>query len=308
MRSGPVTGFLRYLRGMNPDGAIEYVGQLLGGLDTTRSYCVREPLQRTTADPCPGTSSSPVPYGKRPEPSPSTPRRSTSRPWVAQMGFGRGGWYGWNPLDREDTGVFRLLAVASPKSLIPGWTGRAAQRPRERGRSKPWTRRGRSRCIRCATRSPDGNWIRRRSRVCSSTPDGCFISTRSVPARRVSSCQDPYPHESELVRLRAQMDGWWRHGHAAKAARWVSDPSGDRRPGGAEASHIAWPVGRSRRMRTAARSPAADGAGVVLATLWPALCLGLTRIATWTLLRPRVIVSRHQTVNLYNACTASPKN
>jgi hypothetical protein len=31
------------------------------------------------------------------------------------MGYGRGGWYGWNPLDREDTGVFRLLEVAPPK-------------------------------------------------------------------------------------------------------------------------------------------------------------------------------------------------
>lgn len=32
MQSGPVTGFLRYLRRMNRGGAIEYVGQLLGGL------------------------------------------------------------------------------------------------------------------------------------------------------------------------------------------------------------------------------------------------------------------------------------
>jgi hypothetical protein len=37
-------------------------------------------------------------------------------PWVAQMGYGRGGWYGWNPLEREDTGVSELLKdVPSPK-------------------------------------------------------------------------------------------------------------------------------------------------------------------------------------------------
>lgn len=32
MQSGPVTALLRYLRRTNPGGAIEYVGQLLGGL------------------------------------------------------------------------------------------------------------------------------------------------------------------------------------------------------------------------------------------------------------------------------------
>jgi len=35
-------------------------------------------------------------------------------PWVAQMGYGRGGWYGWNPLEGADTGVDRLLAVEEP--------------------------------------------------------------------------------------------------------------------------------------------------------------------------------------------------
>jgi hypothetical protein len=31
-------------------------------------------------------------------------------PRVAQMGYGRGGWYGWNPLEQEDTGVSSLIA------------------------------------------------------------------------------------------------------------------------------------------------------------------------------------------------------
>lgn len=35
-------------------------------------------------------------------------------PWVAQMGYGRGGWYGWNPLEGVDTGVDRLLPVEGP--------------------------------------------------------------------------------------------------------------------------------------------------------------------------------------------------
>jgi hypothetical protein len=31
------------------------------------------------------------------------------------MGYGRGGWYGWNPLERADTGVFQLLTRTPPK-------------------------------------------------------------------------------------------------------------------------------------------------------------------------------------------------
>ena len=31
-------------------------------------------------------------------------------PWLAHMGYGRGGWYCGNPLEREDTGASRLLA------------------------------------------------------------------------------------------------------------------------------------------------------------------------------------------------------
>jgi hypothetical protein len=64
-------------------------------------------------------------------------------PWVAQMGYGRGGWYGWNPLEREDTGVSSLLADLPPPRVGdvwldgPGchetkgaWTVRAVEPPR----------------------------------------------------------------------------------------------------------------------------------------------------------------------------------
>ena len=42
-------------------------------------------------------------------------------PWVAQMGYGRGGWYGWNPLEGEDTGTSRLLAGLPPPKLGDVW-------------------------------------------------------------------------------------------------------------------------------------------------------------------------------------------
>jgi hypothetical protein len=42
-------------------------------------------------------------------------------PWLAQMGYGRGGWYGWNPLEREDTGASRLLADFPPPRVGDIW-------------------------------------------------------------------------------------------------------------------------------------------------------------------------------------------
>ena len=30
-------------------------------------------------------------------------------PWVAQMGYGRGGWYGWFPLNRKDTAATQII-------------------------------------------------------------------------------------------------------------------------------------------------------------------------------------------------------
>jgi hypothetical protein len=37
------------------------------------------------------------------------------------MGYGRGGWYGWNPLEREDTGVSRLLTDLPPPLVGDVW-------------------------------------------------------------------------------------------------------------------------------------------------------------------------------------------
>jgi hypothetical protein len=114
MQSGPVTAFLRYLRRTNPGGAIEYVGQLLGGLihpQLLRSGATPQDDRR----PLPGDELVPSPVWEATRAVTIDAPAVEVWPWVAQMGFGRGGWYGWNPLDREDTGVFRLLAVAPPK-------------------------------------------------------------------------------------------------------------------------------------------------------------------------------------------------
>jgi hypothetical protein len=37
------------------------------------------------------------------------------------MGYGRGGWYGWNPLERDETGTSRLLADLRPPRLGDVW-------------------------------------------------------------------------------------------------------------------------------------------------------------------------------------------
>jgi hypothetical protein len=37
------------------------------------------------------------------------------------LSTGRGGWYGWNPLEREDTGVPRLLADLPPPKVGDVW-------------------------------------------------------------------------------------------------------------------------------------------------------------------------------------------
>jgi hypothetical protein len=108
---GPVMlkNVLRYLRRTSAGGAIEYAAQFLDGL-------IHPGLLRAGATPEEERRSLPgddlVPY-----PSWEATRVVTIDappvkvwPWVAQMGYGRGGWYGWNPLEREDTGASQLLA------------------------------------------------------------------------------------------------------------------------------------------------------------------------------------------------------
>lgn len=63
-------------------------------------------------------------------------------PWIAQLGYGRGGWYGWFPLNRQDTAATQILPqFQHPRAgevLLDGpdcdqtvgaWTVRAVQPP-----------------------------------------------------------------------------------------------------------------------------------------------------------------------------------
>jgi hypothetical protein len=119
MRSGSVK-ILRSVRRTNVGGAVEYVGQFLGGLihpELLRSGATAEEGRR----PLPGDDLVPHPRWE------ATRAVSIEAPplevwsWLAQMGYGRGGWYGWNPLEREDTGVSRLLEELPPPRVGDVW-------------------------------------------------------------------------------------------------------------------------------------------------------------------------------------------
>ncbi|HZD79424.1 MAG TPA: hypothetical protein VE646_05235, partial [Actinomycetota bacterium] len=102
------TAFLRSLRRTRLGGPIEYAGQALGGL--ARPWLLRSgATPEEEGRPLPGDElvAHPNWQATRAVSIDATPARIW--PWVAQMGYGRGGWYGWNPLEREDTGAFRLL-------------------------------------------------------------------------------------------------------------------------------------------------------------------------------------------------------
>jgi hypothetical protein len=97
---------------------VEYLGQLLGGL-----------IHLLRSGATPDEELCPLP-GDDLVPNPAwAPTRAVTVhagsddvwPWVAQMGFGRGGWYGWNPLEREDTGVFGLLPELPPPRVGEVW-------------------------------------------------------------------------------------------------------------------------------------------------------------------------------------------
>lgn len=180
MRTGSVK-ILRYVRRTNVGGAVEYVAQFLGGLihpELLRSGATCEEERR----PLPGDDLVPRPLWEatRAVTIDATPLEVW--PWVAQMGYGRGGWYGWNPLEREDTGVSRLLEKLPSPRVGDVWldgpgcdetkgafTVKAVEPPRF------------SSSIRCATPSPGGNWTLRRSGACSSTWHGRFTRIRSLP-------------------------------------------------------------------------------------------------------------------------------
>ncbi len=98
----------RFLRHVGLAGPIEYIAQLLHGL-------ARPGLLRSAATPAEKKRALPG-DGLVPDPGWEATRAVTIEasvaevwPWVAQMGYGRGGWYGWFPLNRKDTAATQIL-------------------------------------------------------------------------------------------------------------------------------------------------------------------------------------------------------
>src|SRR5574342_419117 len=117
--TSPTAG-LRYLRRTRLGGPIEYAGQVFGGLvhpRLLRSGATPEEERR----PLPGDDLVPDPNWEATRAVTIDAPPAKVWPWVAQMGYGRGGWYGWNPLEREDTGVFGLLKGLSTPRVGDVW-------------------------------------------------------------------------------------------------------------------------------------------------------------------------------------------
>jgi hypothetical protein len=133
---------LRWLRRTRVGGPIEYVAQFLDGL--LRPALLRSgamPLEQRR--PLPGDDLIAQPMWEATRAVTINTPVAGVWPWVAQLGYGRGGWYGWNPLEREDTGVSRLLpgcqALQVGDVLLDGpgcdrtkgaWTVKAVEPPR----------------------------------------------------------------------------------------------------------------------------------------------------------------------------------
>jgi len=105
--------FLRALRRSKGSGVFDYLALVLSGL-------VHPDLLRSEATPEEGRRGLPGDELVL-HPMLEATRAITINtpiddvwPWVAQMGYGRAGWYGWNPLEGADTGVDRLLALQEP--------------------------------------------------------------------------------------------------------------------------------------------------------------------------------------------------
>jgi hypothetical protein len=110
---GAGTRFLRWVRRTRVGGAIEYLAQYLDGLahpELLRPGATSDEQRRSL----PGDDLVPRPLWEATRAVSIDAPAVEVWPWVAQMGYGRGGWYGWNPLEREDTGVPRLLDEAPP--------------------------------------------------------------------------------------------------------------------------------------------------------------------------------------------------
>ena len=111
---------LRYLRRTSVGGVIEYAAQFLDGLihrELLRSGATAEEERR----PLPGDELVSGPMWEATRAVTIDAPAAEVWPWLAQMGYGRGGWYGWNPLEREDTGVSRLRADLPPPRVGDIW-------------------------------------------------------------------------------------------------------------------------------------------------------------------------------------------
>lgn len=111
---------LRYLRRTRAGGAVEYLAQFLDGLvhpELLRSGATLEEECRAL----PGDGLVPLPMWEATRTVTIDAAPAEVWPWVAQMGYGRGGWYGWNPLEQEDTGVAHLLPELPPPSVGDIW-------------------------------------------------------------------------------------------------------------------------------------------------------------------------------------------
>ena len=119
LRTAP-EDILRHLRRTSAGGTVEYAAQLLGGLthpELLRSGATPEEERRSLpGDDLVSRVMWEATRGVTIEGPPAE-----VWPWVAQMGCGRAGWYGWNPLDREDTGAYRLLTEIPPPRVGEIW-------------------------------------------------------------------------------------------------------------------------------------------------------------------------------------------
>lgn len=98
----------RFLRRTGLAGPVEYLAQFLHGLARPR-------LLRSGAAPeeekraLPGDDLVPGPGWEATRAVTIEAPVAQVWPWVAQMGHGRGGWYGWFPLNRKDTAATRIM-------------------------------------------------------------------------------------------------------------------------------------------------------------------------------------------------------
>ena len=103
-----ITRAFRRIRRGPLGGAVEYALQFMGGL--THPALLRSGASRDEERlALPGDDLVPEPAWEATRGITIDAPLARVWPWIAQMGYGRGGWYGWNPLEREDTGVTRIL-------------------------------------------------------------------------------------------------------------------------------------------------------------------------------------------------------